>query len=159
MSTQDPWMLTYEDDSSAMTDERLAYELLCGTDMRLPNGQLGKQYPVPGSKHDQIARAALARLIRTGAPFPELIRETLAALFDPASATVPIERRIEFKRYAGRTESRLEAALEIAAHVWLRQQLGDKKEAAIASAMQQFGLKRRRVFDICRRHAHTFPKL
>jgi hypothetical protein len=83
MSTQDPWMLTYEDDSSAMTDERLAYELLCGTDMRLPNGQLGKQYPVPGSKHDQIARAALARLIRTGAPFPELIRETLAALFDP----------------------------------------------------------------------------
>jgi hypothetical protein len=97
--------------------------------------------------------AALARLLRKGSPFPEFIRETLAALFDPASSTVLVGRRIEFKRlHAGEPESRPEATLEIALHVWMRRQLGDKNEAAVQSAMSQFGLGRRRVFEIYAKH-------
>jgi hypothetical protein len=54
MTDQDPWAFTYEDDTAAPpTDERLAYELLCGIDVRLPNEQLGKQYFAPGSEWDQ----------------------------------------------------------------------------------------------------------
>jgi len=145
----DPWALTYEDDTAALSDERLAYQLLCGVDVRLPNGRLGRKYFPPGSVWDRSARAALARLLRKGSPFPEFIRETLAALFDPASATVPAGRRIEFVNLK---QSRPEAGLEVAWHVWLRLRLGDKKEAAIQSAMDEFGLKRRRVIDIYGKH-------
>jgi hypothetical protein len=152
------WDLTFEDDNAALTDERLVYELLCGVDVRLPNKQLGKEYLAPWSKRERAARAALARLIRKSSPFPEFIRETLAALFDPASSSVPVERRIEFNRlHVGELKSRPEATLEIAMHVWLRQQLGDKKESAVESAVEMFGLKRRRILDICRKHADKFP--
>jgi hypothetical protein len=108
---------------------------------------------------EKRARAALARLIRKGSPLPEFIRETLAALFDPASSTIPVERRIEFARlHAGELESRPEATLEIAMHVWLQQKLGDPKESAVASAMKRFGLERSHVYAICRKHADEFPK-
>jgi hypothetical protein len=184
----DPWALTYEDDSAALTDERLAYWLLCGVDVRLPNkrldkksgkkeeqdvrlpnehigkkyvtlrskeeqdvrlARLGKKYLTPGSKIEQAARAALARLIRKGSPFPEFIREILAALFDPASATVPAGRRIDFVNLK---QSHPEAGFEVALHVYCRQWLGDPKEAAVQSAMEAFGLKRRQVYGICRKH-------
>jgi len=154
MTQQDPWALTYEDDTAALTDERRTYELLCGVDVRLPNGRLGRKYLTPGSERERDARAALARLILKGSPFPYFIRQTLAALFDPASATVPAGRRIEFVNLK---QSHVGAGLEIALHVWLRLRLGHKKEAAIASAMQEFGLKRRRVFDICRKYADELP--
>src|SRR5262249_10164909 len=165
----DPWALTYEDDTAALTDERLAYWLLCGGDVRLPNKRLDKKSGekeeqdvrlpkehlgygtlrnkgeqevrltrpskknlTPRSKKEQAARAALARLIRKGSPFPEFIRETLAALFDPASATVPAGRRIDFVNLK---QSHPEAGFEVALHVYCRQWLGDPKEAAIQSAM------------------------
>jgi hypothetical protein len=150
-----PWALTYEDDTAAPTDERLAYELLCGVDVRLPKGRLGRKYLAPRSQREQHARAALARLFRKGSPFPEFIRETLAALFDPATATVPAGRRIEFVNLK---QSRPEAGLEVALHVWHRLWLGDQKEAAIASAMQEFGLKRRRVFALYRKHASNLSR-
>jgi hypothetical protein len=156
MTEQDPWALTYEDDTAALTDERLTYELLCGVDVRLPNRQFGKRYLAPVTRRERDARVALARLIRKGSPFPEFIREVLAALFDPASATVPAGRRIEFVNLKQRRPG---AGLEIALHVWMRLRLGDQKEAAIASAMQEFGLKRRRVFDICSRYASELPDL
>ena len=146
----DPWALTYEDDTAALTDERLTYELLCGVDVHIPNTPLRTIYPT--GHHDRAARAALARLIRKGSPFPVFIRETLAAMFDPESATVPIERRIEFKRLrTGRQRAGLR--LMVVMHVWQLQIQGEKKEAAIASAMEKFGLKRSRVFDICRKYA------
>lgn len=44
-------------------------------------------------------------------------------------------------------------------HVWLCLRLGDKKEAAIASAMQEFELERRRVFDICKKYTSELPDL
>jgi len=147
----DPWDLTYEDDPAALTDERLAYELLCGIDVRLPNGRLGKKYSPSGSTWDRNARAALARVFRKGSLLPEFIRETLAALFDPASATVPAGRRIEFVNLKQNHPGK---GLEVALHVGYRLWLGDKKEAAIASAMREFGLKRRRVFDIYRKYEH-----
>jgi hypothetical protein len=155
MTDYDPWALTYEDDTAALTDERLAYELLCGVNVRLPNKRFGKQYLVPKSKRERAARAALARLFRKGSPFPGFIRETLAALFDPASATVPAGRRIEFVNLK---QSPPGAGLEVALHVWYRLWLGDKTDAAIASAEQQFRLKRRRVFDIYRKYADEMPK-
>ena len=147
----DPWDLTYEDDTAALPDERLTYQLLCGIDVRLPNGRLGKKYFRPGSEWDRSARAALARLFRKGSPFPQFIRDTLAALFDPASATVPAGRRIEFVNLK---QSHPGEGLEVALHVWHRQWLGDKKEAAVASAMEEFSLGRRQVFNICRKYAH-----
>src|SRR5215475_9427381 len=140
----DPWDLCYETDTVArLSDEWKTYQLLCGEDVRLPNKQLGKAYFEPGSELERDARAALARLIRKGEPFPEFIRETLAGLFDPESSTVPVDRRIEFKRLPGELKSRPEATLEIALHVWFRRYVGDKKEAAVSSAMKQFGLKSR----------------
>jgi len=158
MTDEDPWALTYEDDTAARSDERLAYELLCGVDARLPNGRLGKKYFPPASEWDRSARAALARLFRKDSPFPEFIRETLAALFDPATATVSAGRRIEFVNLK---QSRPEAGLEVALHVWHRLWLGDKKEAAIQSAIDQFSLKRRRVIDIYGKHeaAGNLPPL
>jgi hypothetical protein len=147
----DPWDLTYEDDTAALSDERLTYQLLCGIDVRLPKNRLGKKYFPPGSEWDQSARAALARLFRKGAPFPQFIRDTLAALFDPASATVPAGRRIEFVNLK---RSHPGEGLEVALHVWHRHWLGDKKEAAVASAMEEFGLGRRQVFNICRKYKH-----
>jgi hypothetical protein len=156
MTDHDPWALTYEDDTAALTDERLAYELLCGVDVRFPNKRFGKQYLVPKSKRERAARAALARLFRKGSPFPEFIRETLAALFDPESATVPAGRRLDFVNLK---QSHPGAGMEVALHVWYRLWLADKKEAAIASAEQEFGLKRRRVLDICRKYASELPKL
>jgi hypothetical protein len=155
MTYKDPWVLTYEDDPAALSDERLAYELLCGVDVRLPNGRFAKKYFPSGSEGDRSARAALARLFRKGSPFPEFIRETLAALFDPASATVPAGRRIEF---VDLKQSHPGEGLEVALHVWYRLWLGDKKEAAIASAMKEFSLKRRRVFDIYRKYADEMSK-
>jgi hypothetical protein len=175
----DPWALTYEDDTAAPTDERLAYELLCGVDVRLPNrrlgksntstpgsqakraplGRLGKAYLTPGSQPEQAARAALARLFRQGSPFPEFIRETLAALFDPASATVPAGRRIDFVQLK-KGQNRPEAGLEVAMHVWQWLWPDDgKKEAAVESAMQEFGLSRRQVFAILKKHANSLPEL
>jgi hypothetical protein len=151
----DPWALTYEDDTLALTDERRAYELLCGVDVRLPNRRLGRRYLAPGSQAERDARAALARLFRKGSPFPEFIRETLAALFDPASATVPAGRRIEFVNLK---QSHPGEGLEVALHVWQRLWLGDKKEAAIASTMKEFSLKRRRVFDIYRKYEDEMSK-
>jgi hypothetical protein len=115
--------------------------------VRLPNGRLGRKYLKPGSEREQAARAALARLIRKGSPFPGFIRETLAALFDPASATVPAGRRIDF---IDQKQNRPKEGFDVALHVWFRWKLGDKKEAAVASAMKGFGLGRRRVFEICR---------
>jgi len=147
----DPWDLTYEDDTAALSDERLTYQLLCGIDVRLPNGRLGRKYFRPGSEWDRSARAALARLFRKGSPFPQFIRDTLAALFDPASATVPAGRRIEFVNLK---QNHPGEGLEVALHVWHRQWLGDKKEAAVASAMGEFSLGRRQVFNICRKYAH-----
>jgi hypothetical protein len=155
MTDHDGWALTYEDDTAALTDERLAYWLLCGENVRLPDNRLGRKYFASGSKEDRAARAALARLFRKGAPFPDFIRETLAALFDPATATVPAGRRIEFVNLK---QSRPEAGIEIALHVWHRLWLGDKKEAAIASAEKKFKLKRRRVFGICRKYADKMSK-
>src|SRR5262249_1879437 len=126
MTNQDAWTLTYEDSTDAPTDERLTYELLCGGDVRLPNGRLGRKYLKPGSEREQAARAALARLIRKGSPFPGFIRETLAALFDPASATVPAGRRIDF---IDQKQNRPKEGFDVALHVWFRWKLGDKKES------------------------------
>jgi hypothetical protein len=156
MNNQDPWDFSYEDDPAIITDERLTFRLLCGIDVRLPNKQSGKEYFAPNSKLERAARAALARLIRKGEPFPGLIRETLAALFDPASATVPIDRHIEFKRSIGNLESRPEAELEIAMHVYVRHYIGGSKNDAVKSAMQQFDLGRSRVFAICSKYADQF---
>jgi hypothetical protein len=157
MIPDDPWALTYEDDTASITDERLTYELLCGVEIRLPNGRPGRIYLTPGSDRERHARAALARLIRQGSPFPSFIRETLAALFDPTSATVPALRRIEFKRlHAGGRDEPEGVTLMIALHVLGRLLRGDKKEAAIASAMEEFSLKRRRVFAVCRKHEALF---
>jgi hypothetical protein len=152
----DPWVLTYEDDTAALTDERLAYELLCGVDVHIPNmRRLRTIYPT--GHHDRAARAALARLIRKGSPFPALIRETLAAMFDPASATVPTERHLEFRRLrTAQTAPGL--TLMVAMHVWQLQIRGDGKEAAVASAMKRFGLRRSRVYDICRKYAAEMPR-
>jgi hypothetical protein len=151
----DPWDLTYEDDPAALSDERLTYQLLCGIDVRRPNGRLGIKYFPPGSEWDRSARAALARLFRKGSPFPQFIRDTLAALFDPASATVPARRRIEFVKLK---QSHPGEGLEVALHVWHRLGLGDKKEAAVASAMREFSLKRRQVFNIYRKYAGEMSK-
>jgi hypothetical protein len=151
----DHWDLTYEDDSAAVTDERLAYELLCGIDEHVPNTTLHRIYPT--GQHDRAARAAFARLIRKGSRFPGFIRETLAAMFDPASATVPIGRCIEFKSLRAGTPAGL--TLMVAMHVWQLQIRGDGKESAVASAMKKFGLKRSRVFDICRKYAADGPRM
>jgi hypothetical protein len=156
MTNEDPWYFTYEDSPEArVSDQWKTYELLCGMDMRLSNKQLGKGYP--DGEREKSARAAFARLIRKGEPFPGLIRETLAAMFDPGSATVPIDRRIEFVRlHAGELASRPEAKLEIALHVWVQTYLYGKKSAAVDSATEKFGLKRSRVYAICREYADEF---
>jgi len=86
------------------------------------------------------------------------IRETLAAMFDPASATFPIERRIEFKRLRAGRQRASGLTLMVAMHVWQLQIQGEKKEAAVASAMEKFGLERSRVFDICRKYASEEPR-
>jgi hypothetical protein len=153
MSNPDPWALTYEDDTATPTDERLAFELLCGVPVHIPNTPLRTIYPT--GQEEQAARAALARLIRKGSSFPGFIRETLAGMFDPASATVPIERRIEFKRL--RTGPSAELALMVAMHVCHLQWRGEKKEMAVQSAAERFCLKRSRVFAICRKHALDLP--
>jgi len=151
----DPWALTYEDNTAIRTDERLVYELLCGLDVHIPNTPLRRIYLT--GQDEQTARAALARLIRKGSPFPGFIRDTLAAMFDPASATVPIERRIEFKRLRTARQSE-DLMLMVAMHVWTLQIQGEKKEAAVASAMEEFDLRRSRVLDICRKYASGAPR-
>jgi hypothetical protein len=145
----DPWYFTYEDDPPP-TDEQLAYELICGVEVLGPRGQFVRQYLEPGSYHERRARAALARFIRKGTQFPNHMREVLAALFDPASSK-HVERQIVFKfRKGNRPRPHQYAGLLIAQHVWDQQVQGIKKEAAVASAMERFGLKRRRVLAICR---------
>jgi hypothetical protein len=148
----DPWALTYEDDTAALSDERLVFELLCGFDARYPKRRFRRIYPT--GDRERMARMALARLIRKGDPFPLRIREALGGLFDPSNTG---GRRVEFK--PGRPTSPPEITLMIAAHVYVRLQLGDKKEAAVESAAAEFNLKRRRVFEICRAHQGVFPDL
>ena len=157
MTEQDPWDLTYEDDIAAVTDERLVYELLCGVTAHTPNTRLRTMYPT--GRHERVARAAIARLIRKGSPFPGFIRETMAAMFDPVSATVPIERRFEIKRLRTGRKTNPGLTVMVAMHVWQLQIQGDKKEAAIASAMKRFRLERSRVYDICRKYAQHAPEV
>ena len=64
----DPWALTYEDDTAALTDERLTYELLCGVDVHIPNTPLRTIYPT--GHHDRAARSRSADT--QGFPFPSL---------------------------------------------------------------------------------------
>ena len=151
MTDHDPWALTCEDDTAAPTDERLVFELLCGIDVRYPK-RFQRIYPTGDRERD--ARAALARLIRKGDPFPPRIREAFAALFDPTNTG---GRRAEFK--PGRRSSAQEITVLIAAHVYTRLRIGDPKEAAVESAARQFGLKRRRVYEICHAHEEDFPAL
>jgi hypothetical protein len=108
----------------------------------------------PTGDQEIHARAALARLIRKGDPFPHRIREALAGLFDPSNTN---GRRVVFK--PGRQTSSRETTLIIAAFVWLRMEMGEKKEAAVASAMAEFDLQRRQIFKICREHDAEYPGL
>jgi hypothetical protein len=151
MTDHDAWYMTYEDETA--TDQRLVFELLCGIDVRCPpNKRFRKIYPT--GDRELSARAALARLLRKGDPFPPRIREALAALFDPTNTD---GRRVEFK--PGRRSSSQEITALIAAHVWAQLKMGDPKEAAVAKAMEEFRLKRRRVFEICHAHEGDFPGL
>jgi len=127
--------------------------LLCGVDAHLPHTPLRTTYPT--GQEEQAGRAALARLIRKGTPFPGFIREALAGMFDSASATVPIERRIEFKPL--RTGPSAGLTLMVAMHVWHLQIRGEKKDAAVQRAAERFGLKRSSVFAICRKYAAMDP--
>ena len=148
----DPWELTYEDQTDAPTDQRLVFELLCGVDMRSPEGRLRRVYPM-GNRELQ-SREALARLIHKGDPFPPWVREAFAALFDPTNSS---GRHVEFK--PGRPTSPQAHTLMIAIHVWARMKTGEKKEAAVESAMTEFNLKRRQIFKICRDHDAELPGL
>jgi hypothetical protein len=154
----DPWnTMTNEDDTCAWTDERWVFELLCGMDGRPdPARFFGKRFRrmYPTGDGEVRARAALARLIRKGDPFPLRVREALAGLFDPANTN---GRRVEFK--PGRQTSSQEITLIIAAYVWARMKMGEKKEAAVASAMAEFNVKRRQIFKICRDHDVELPGL
>ena len=81
----DPWEMTYEDDTASPSDERLVFELLCGIDTCYPKKRWRRIYPT--GDRELNSRAALARLIRKGDPFPPRIREALAALFEPTNSS------------------------------------------------------------------------
>lgn len=89
MTYEDPWALTYEDDTAALTDERLAYELLCGVDVPLPNGRLGRKFLASGSARERAARAALARAIPQKLSFSSLYSRDTRSIIRPRKRDCP----------------------------------------------------------------------
>lgn len=80
--------------------EMLAAALMAGFIEKLDEGRPRKKY-LDGKEEDR-ARAAMARLLRSGRPLTQDFRDCLAVLFDPSASAHPAsDRKLVFKNRSG----------------------------------------------------------
>jgi hypothetical protein len=129
----------------------LAHDLLLGTTPggTHPRGWISqRQYPQPGSKHERVARIALARELRRG---DQYFIGLVAAMIDPRTESSIIKQKIEFTPSKDRRrESKVldRRDLDIAAfmHEWRTTHPGQSIESAVESAADHFGLAKRIIW-------------
>jgi hypothetical protein len=104
------------------------------------------------SREEQQARAALARLLRSGKVNQHLL-DTLANLFEGVERfpshpdfTPAFERRLVFKQHKKQPDSARRTA--VATYVWRDFRKHGQVEAAVAGAMKHYNLSRSQVYEI-----------
>jgi hypothetical protein len=131
-------------------DEWLADELLWGHSEAPPNGLLHRKYLQPGSDEERTARQALVRVLRGDRPLSLTLRKRLAELFDAESTLA--ERRLVFQFRRRGHRSHHMANSQIANYVDRKIREGNPVEAAVQLAMDVYGLTRKAIFDMRRKH-------
>jgi hypothetical protein len=127
--------------------EILAIVLMSGFIEDLEKGKPQKKYL--DDEEELRARAAMARLLRSGLPLTQDFRDRLAALFDPNDDTHPaIDRKLFFKRRSGRRRRPHVRNTAIARYVYSCICKGDGVEVAQQKAAEFFGLSPSAVRDI-----------
>jgi len=106
-------------------------------------------------------RSLLARLLRSGRPLSQEIRNRLATLFDPDPdpAEPAAERQLVFKfRSRGRRPDHVRNTA-IAMEIWTRVQNGQSVEQAVNAAMDKFGRERDTIYEIWGRFKPLIEKI
>jgi hypothetical protein len=129
-------------------DELLADYFLWGN-LSATFGLFRREYPeIVWGKYPQkaiderLAREALLRVLRSPEPLSRTLRSRLAELFDPQSKIA--QRQLVFKR-RGRGKPASISNKQVADYVDRLARNGTKK-AAVAAAIDQFGLSRKQIY-------------
>jgi hypothetical protein len=146
-------------------DEALILKYLSGFKMTDNNGRPATCYLKPGSQEETKARTALAILLTGINPIPgtdnyedrpinPAIRSALAGLFMPGDelkearlTSLWAKREIAFRFRRRGNRGNWQEWSVVASFVAEQEQKGIKREAAVESAMEKFGLSRRSVFQ------------
>lgn len=104
-------------------------------------------------KRSYILKASLSH-----GPYDDVALQVLPALLDALDPESDSRRRVEFKLRQG-NRSDFAPDLQIVLHVADLCMKGEKKESAVASAMEAFQLSRANVFAAVRRTKARFRKL
>jgi hypothetical protein len=131
-------------------DEWLADELLWGHGEAAPNGLLRRKYLALGSEEERLAREAMVRLLRADQPLSTTLRRRLAELFDSKSTVTERRLVIEFRRKGRQSQGM--ATSQVANFVDHKIRDGYPVEAAVQLAIDAFGLTRKAVFEMRRKH-------
>jgi hypothetical protein len=119
------------------SDEVLATALMSGFIEKLEEGRPRQKY-LAGKEEDR-ARAAMARLLRSGRPLTQNFRDRLAALFDPDDGTAAIDRKLIFKpRNGARRDHVHYTAVAMYVRNCIRE--GDSQRGAYIKAADHFNL-------------------
>jgi hypothetical protein len=133
-------------------DEWMADEFLWGHSEAPVGGLLRRKYLKSGSDEERMARLALVRVLRSERPLSSTLRKRLAELFDESTIG---ERRLvlQFRRKGKRPHHMANA--QVANYVDRQIRQGVKTEAAVALAMEHYGLSRKAINDMRRKHKRT----
>lgn len=142
-------MIAMSDDETEWHQiEMLAAALMAGFIEKLDEGRPRKKY-LDGKEEDR-ARAAMARLLRSGRPLTQDFRDCLAVLFDPSASAHPAsDRKLVFKnRSGGRWPDHVRnTRIAQYIHNCIRRE-GDGVEAAQKKAAGVFGLSVSTIRDM-----------
>lgn len=141
----------------------LAHDLLLGiTDPAPhPRGWVSqRRYPQPGSKHERVARIALARELRRR---DEYFIGLVAAMIDPDTEHPAIEQSIQFivskdRRREPKVSVRRDLDIATFIHEWLSKQPNDGISASVEAAADHFGLASKIVWDAWAKFKPAPPK-
>ena len=154
-------------------DEALVKRLFCGSAIIAKSGpKAGRsqhRYYAADGAQERRAFAALRRVLSWAANAPNpwpvrainsvdpVILALLVCSLDPDNDVTDRRLVFQFRRRGKPTDS--SADLQVAIRVAGCVRAGQKKEAAIAEAMESYGLSRKAVFDVLRRVGRSMPGL